>query len=443
MQTAPLPTNPLSRRRFLQLSGLSAAGLLLGCAVNPVTGRQQLMLVSEASEIQMDRQRSPFQFSADYGALQDHALNAYINRTGLAIAKHTQRPNMPYSFRGVNAVYANAYAFPGGSIAVTRGMLIELENEAELAALLGHELGHVNARHTAQQMSKGMLSQLLVSGLSIYAASYGRAYGDLASQIGSLGAGALLASYSRDNERQADALGMEYVVRSGYSPRGMIELLEILKRQARQKGSATELLFATHPMSDERYRTAVERAATRYAGAMGLPLYRQRFMDHTVHLRSQKAGIRILQKAQSEMARQNFSAANALFARALKQLPHDYAGLLMTAKCKLAQTKPARALPYARAAKQVYPQEAQAYFVSGYAELQLKRYAAAYTDFSQNERLLPGNPQTLFYKGYALEGMHRRQAAARAYYRYLQTVHKGKLAAHAYRRLVQWGYLKP
>ncbi len=441
MQTARLPAKPLSRRRFLQLTGLSAANLLLGCAVNPVTGRQQLMLVSEASEIQMDRQRSPFQFSSDYGALQDRALNAYINRTGLAIARHTQRPNMPYSFRGVNAVYANAYAFPGGSIAVTRGMLIELQNEAELAALLGHELGHVNARHTAEQMSKGMLSRLLISGLSIYAGSYG--YGDLASRIGSLGAGALLASYSRDNERQADALGMEYMVRSGYSPRGMIELLEILKRQSSQKPGATDLLFATHPMSDERYRTAVARATTRYAAAMDLPEYRQRFMDHTVHLRSQKAGIRILQKGRSEMARENFSGAEALFARALKQLPHDYAGLLMMAKCKLVQKKPAQALPYARAAKQVYPQEAQAYFVSGYAELQLKRWGAAYADFSQNEKLLPGNPNTAFYKGYALEGMHRRQEAARAYYRYLQTVNEGKLAAYASRRLVQWGYLKP
>ena len=430
----------LSRRRFLQLAGLSAAGTALSCAVNPVTGRQQLMLVSEQEEIQIDRERSPFQFSQDYGPLQDSALNAYINRTGMAIARKTHRPDMPYSFRGVNAVYMNAYAFPGGSIAITRGMLIELQNEAELAAVLGHEIGHVNARHTAQQMSKGMLTQLLVTGATIAAATQG--FGDLAAQLGSLGAGALLASYSRDNEREADALGMEYMVRAGYSPKGMVEMLEILKRKSRKGGNAVNLLFATHPMSDERYRTALQAATTRYAAAMNLPLYRERFMENTRRLRAQKGAIKTLQRAEAEMSRRNFRGATDLFRQALKKAPRDYAGLLMMAKCQLLQKKPGVALPYARAAKKVYPSEAQGYFVSGYAELQLKRYDAAYADFDRNEQLLPGNPNTVFLKGYALEHMHRRKEAAQAYYRYLQQVREGKMARYAYQRLVQWGYLK-
>ena len=122
--------------------------------------------------------------------------------------------------------------------------------------------------------------------------------------------------------------------------------------------------------------------------------------------------------------------------------PRDYAGLVMMAKCQLMQKKPGVALPYARAAKKVYPSEAQGYFVSGYAELQLKRYDAAYADFSRNDQLLPGNPNTAFLKGYALEHMHRRKEAAQAYYRFLQQVKQGKMAQYAYRRLVQWGYLK-
>ncbi|MGD8540943.1 MAG: M48 family metalloprotease, partial [Desulfobacteraceae bacterium] len=134
----------LSRRRFIRLSALAAGGLLTGCAVNPVTGRSQLMLVSEDQEIQLDRQNSPYQFSSDYGVVQDAALNRYIHQTGLKLAARTHRPQMPYSFRCVNATYVNAYAFPGGSIAATRGILLKLQNEAELAALLGHELGHVN-----------------------------------------------------------------------------------------------------------------------------------------------------------------------------------------------------------------------------------------------------------------------------------------------------------
>ena len=216
----------MTRRDFLWLTSLSAAGFVTGCATSPVTGRKQLMLVSEEQEIQIDKQNSPHQFSADYGIMQDKALNDYINQTGKKITPRTHRAHMPYSFHVVNANYVNAYAFPGGSIACTRGILLSLENEAELAALLGHELGHVNARHTAQQMSKGVLVQAIVGGLSALAGAQGAIYGQLASQLGMVGAGALLASYSRDNEREADALGMEYMFRARYNPKGMIGLME-------------------------------------------------------------------------------------------------------------------------------------------------------------------------------------------------------------------------
>ena len=208
--------NTLTRRQFLWLTSVTAAGYLVGCATNPVTGKKQLMLMSEEQEIQIDKQYSPMQFSSDYGLVQDKGLNKYIDKTGQKMAALTHRPKMPYSFRVVNATYVNAYAFPGGSIAATRGILLALDNEAELAALLGHELGHVNARHTAEQMSKGMVTQAVLGGVSILAGTQGAAYGQLASQLGSIGAGALLASYSRDNERQADALGMEYMVKTGY-----------------------------------------------------------------------------------------------------------------------------------------------------------------------------------------------------------------------------------
>ena len=134
---------------------MTSGGVITGCATNPVTGKRQLMIISEDQEIAVDKENSPHQFSTDYGALQDKTLNEYIDRAGKRIAARTHRPDMPYSFRGVNATYINAYAFPGGSIACTRGILLALDNEAELAGLLGHELGHVNARHTGARMSKG------------------------------------------------------------------------------------------------------------------------------------------------------------------------------------------------------------------------------------------------------------------------------------------------
>ena len=271
----------MSRRHFIRVAALSSAGFLAGCATDPVTGRSQLMLVSEEQEIQIDRQNSPHQFSADYGTIQDHALNAYIGSTGKRMAARTHRPNLPYSFRAVNATYVNAYAFPGGSIACTRGMLLALENEAELAGLLGHELGHVNARHTAEQTSKGMLISATVGGLAAYAGSQSQILGSIAQGLAGIGAGALLAKYSRDNEREADALGMEYMVKSGYNPNGMVGLMDILRNMSVQKPAALELMFATHPMSEERYRTVLQASRTKYRTAEKFPVLRTRYMDHT------------------------------------------------------------------------------------------------------------------------------------------------------------------
>ena len=329
----------MTRREFMWLSSMAAAGLFAGCATNPVTGRSQLMLVSEDEEIQIDKQNAPYQFSADYGTAQDQRLNAYIDRTGKNIAAQTHRPHMPFNFHVVNAIYVNAYAFPGGTIACTRGILLSLDNEAELSALLGHELGHVNARHTAEQMSKGMLTQTVVGGLAVAAGTQGAGYGNLASQLGQFGAGALLASYSRDNEREADALGMEYMVRAGYSARGMVGLMDVLRSMGKHKPSAIELMFSTHPMSDERYRTAVETADTKYKSAQSKPMYRERYMDNTAKLRSQKGAIDEMQKGQQEMAANNFSAADVHLRKAIKLAPKDYTALVMMSMSQLVPKK--------------------------------------------------------------------------------------------------------
>ena len=188
----------LTRRDFMKLAALAAVSTAAGCAANPVTGQSQLMLMGEGEEVQVDRVNSPHQFSADYGVTQDAALNAYVSGVGMALARSTHRSHMPYNFNVVNATYVNAYAFPGGSIAITRGILAELDNEAELAGLIGHELGHVNARHTAARMSKSRLLGTLVGGASIIAGAASQTLGNLAGTVGGLGASLLLARYSRE-----------------------------------------------------------------------------------------------------------------------------------------------------------------------------------------------------------------------------------------------------
>ncbi len=433
----------LSRRHFLYFSGLSLAGWMTGCATNPVTGQSQLMLVSEQQEIDLDKRYSPLQISTDYGATQDRQLAAYVEQAGRRMGGLSHRPQMPYTFRAVNANYINAYAFPGGSIAVTRGILLKLGNESELGALLGHELGHVNARHTAQIMSKSMLTNALVGGVASVVGTQSAIGGQLAAQLGMLGSGALLASYSRDNERQADALGMEYLVKSGYGTDGMVNLMEMLNSLSKHKPSASELLFATHPMSDERYRSSVETAERDYRAAKSQPLYRERYMDHTAALRRMRGAVEALQKGEKELADEKYPAAEAYFKSALKEAPNDYTGLLLMAKSRLAQEKYADADPYLTQATQVYPEEAQARYLSGFAKLKQKQFDAAVPQFDAYDRQLPGNPAIQFLRGYAYERMGQRKPAAENYYRYLQAVNEGKNAQYAYQRLVEWGYVKP
>jgi predicted Zn-dependent protease len=436
-------SSAMTRRRFLWLSSLSTAGVITGCAVNPVTGKRQLMLMSEAQEIQLDQMHSPHQFSADYGPSQDSGLNQYLNQLGKTMAALTHRPEMPYSFRAVNATYINAYAFPGGSIAATRGILLAMESEAELAALLGHELGHVNARHTAERMTKGMMLQALVGIGTIAVASANEKYAPYVQGLGSLGAGLLLAHYSREDERQADDLGMLYMTKSNYTPNGMVDLMDLLKSLSRHKPNAIEMMFSTHPMSDERYQTAVNSATTTYASSAEARISKERYMDNIAGLRRIKGAIEAMQEGDKHMAGEKYQTAESQYKRALSIAPRDYAGLVSMAKCQLALEKTREADRYIDRAVQAYPGEAQAHHIGGIANLMGKRYEKAFTRFDRYEQLLPGNPNTIFLKGYSQEGLQHRDLAANEYMRFLKQVNQGEEAQYAYDRLVEWGYVQP
>ena len=433
----------LSRRDFIRCTSLVAAAWMTGCATNPVTGKSELMLVSEQDELAVDRQHSPFQISADYGVVQDRKLRDYVAQTGKRMVPGTHRPQMPYRFEVVNATYVNAYAFPGGTIATTRGILLKLDNEAELASLLGHELGHVNARHTARQMSKAALTQTLVGGASAMAGSQGSGWGDLVGQVGSISAGALLASYSRDNEREADDLGLRYMAGAGYNPDGFEGLMDMLRNLSRHKANAVELLFATHPMSDERYQTAIEAIRTRYPERSGQPLYRERYQDHTADLRRMAGAIEAMQNGEKEMARKRYPAAEKQFLTALEKAPRDYTANVQMAKCQYMQQRFANATRYARDAGQIYPREPQAQLIMGVARINIGQFDQAFDNFETCDRLLPGNPDLLFLRGLAREGAQREEESARFYMAYLKVVQQGPHAQHAYQRLVAWGYLQP
>jgi len=439
----------MTRRDFLHSCTaaavtLAGAGLFQGCAIDPVTGQKQLMLMSRDQEISLDKQHSPFQFSSDYGVTQDKELNRYISGVGKSMLPQVHRPDMPYNFQVVNATYINAYAFPGGSIAVTRGILLELDNEAELASLLGHELGHINARHTAEQQSKGQISSILLAGLSVAAETQGAGLGDWTQKLGGLGQGLFLSKYSRDNEREADALGHQYMTQSGHNSKGFTGLMEMLNEMNTTKTSSTQMLFATHPMSRERLDSARDRDSGIYRGTHSLSLYRERYMDHTANLRSLKKMIAKLQEADKFMAKEQYDQAENALMSALRLKDNDYTAQVMTAKCLLIQKKNQDAAYHAGLAKQLFPLENQGHYISGLSNLALKKPMQAYNDFSASSRLLPGNPQTTFYQGYALDMAGKKQEAAREYAAYIKAINyaSNKYSQYAYKRLKEWNYIE-
>jgi len=434
---AALQRNRITRRQMLWLLGASA---LSGCATSPVGGGSILVGMDEEEEKAIDRKVSPRQFSQDLGAVQDGPVNQYLSGVGQRLDSKSHRPQMPYSYRVLNANYVNAYTFPGGAMGITRGIMVDLDNEAQLAALLGHEIGHVNARHAAQRQGQAMVAAVAATGINIIGSAYG--FGGITDIGTQLGASALLSSYSRDNEREADALGQEYMVRAGYPASGMVDLQQILVSQEKESPGMLQTMFSTHPMSRERRDTARQLAEGKYAASNGRDVGRERFMDNTASLRRVKPTIEACQKGEVAMAGKAYSKAEEQFRTALKTTPRDYAANVLMAKCLSLQDKDAQAMQYAQTATQIYPQEAQAQKLVGVLALGEKDPATAYEHLNHYDRLLPGDAGVAFLKGVSLEGMGRRQEAANQYAAFLKRTQKGEAADYAYSRLRSWGYVK-
>jgi predicted Zn-dependent protease len=436
-----LRSNRPTRRDMLWIFGAAtAASALHGCATSPVTGERILVGMSAEQERAVDAQQSPHQFSQDLGAVQDDAVNRYVGSVAQNLQKQVQRPELPYSVRVLNANYVNAYTFPAGAMGVTRGILAELKDEAELAALLGHEMGHVNARHAAQRQGQALLAQVAVVGLTVAAAD--SQWVPVIGLGAQLGASALLASYSRDNEREADALGQDYMVRAGYPASGMTALHQLLLAEEKSSPGLLQTMFSSHPMSSERVESARRLAQTRYAGSAGASPQRERFMDQTASIRRLQPTIQACQNGELAMGRKALGDAQGQFATALRLTPRDYAANVRMAQCLMAQGQEAQARRYADAARAIYPQEAQAAKLGATLALGLRDPGRAWQELQAYDRLLPGDPGVLFLKGMALEGLGEQRRAAEHYAGYLRVTQQGEAARYSATRLRAMGYLK-
>ncbi|MEL7087126.1 MAG: M48 family metallopeptidase [Planctomycetota bacterium] len=236
-----------------------------GCVTNPATGKSSLSLISEEREIALGAEAEP-QFIQENGGLVDSlAVRNYVTELGLELAAVSERPHLPWTFNVLDSGVINAFALPGGKVFVSRGLVEKMTNEAQLAGVLGHEIGHVTAQHVNSRMSQA----LIVQGVAIGASVAGEVADDDTLRVLGVGAGVgggvYLLKFGRDQESESDELGVRYMTRLGYNPYGQVQVMQIL-REAQGNGGGIEF-FATHPLPQTRIERLQEHIGQNYPAA--------------------------------------------------------------------------------------------------------------------------------------------------------------------------------
>jgi predicted Zn-dependent protease len=256
--------------RALVISLLLSGALLAGCAtvVNPVTGKEERTVMDVQTEI-AEGKKAHQSVIAEYGIYPDPKLQAYVDRIGQRLAAQSHRSELQWTFTVLDSPEINAFALPGGYVYVTRGIMAYMESEADLAGVIGHEIGHVTARHGAQRATRQQTAGLGVLAASVLGAVLG--VGDLASQLSQGVAAGYVANYSREQELQADKLGAEYLVRNNYDPQNMVDVIQVLRSQerfaadqARAEGKTPTQgpdWLASHPSNEQRLEDIRQIAA--------------------------------------------------------------------------------------------------------------------------------------------------------------------------------------
>jgi len=254
-----------SQLLWLMLLMLGLASLA-GCAVNPVSGETEMAFISEEKEIELGK-KNDAEIRKQYGVYADEKLQTYVNSIGQSLAKSSHRPNIKYTFTVLDSPEINAFALPGGYVYITRGILAYINSEAELAAIIGHEIGHVTARHGVQQYSKATATSI---GITIATIMVPELRTDVSQQLLNVLGNAIISGYGREAELEADRLGAEYIARDGYRPSAMIDVIGVLKNQeefererAKRENREPRVyhgVFASHPSADNRLQQVVAQA---------------------------------------------------------------------------------------------------------------------------------------------------------------------------------------
>jgi predicted Zn-dependent protease len=295
-----------------------------------------MALISEKQEILIGKEAFRTATQAQGGAFNaDPELAKYVSEVGMRVAKESARPDLPYEFIIVNDSTPNAWTLPGGKIAINRGLLTELHSEAELAAVLGHEIVHADARHGAKSIERGLLLQGGIVALGI--AVKDNAYNDVLVGGASVAAMLVASKYSRNQELESDRYGMIYMTKAGYNPEAAVSLQEtFLKLSEGKESSWLDGLFASHPPSQERI-TANRTTVLELAGKENLIDGKTEYQGHLAKLISNKEAYDKLEEGQKALARKDYDLANKLADEAILQYDGEALFWLLKGEANLAK----------------------------------------------------------------------------------------------------------
>jgi len=424
--------------------GVAAAGLACaaGCSTNPVTGKSELVLMSEQEEVAAGKQYYAITTQLSEGETPYRDVQNLVTRVGMKMARNSERPNLPWEFNVVDSNEPNAYALPGGKISITRGLISKMNSEDQLASVLGHEEGHVTARHAVVSASR---QQLLGAVLGVGGAvlqSQGTPGAGAIALAGQIGATLLVQKYSRDQERQADELGLKYMTAAGYNPRAFVETMEILLAASKQEPSRFESLFASHPVTSERIATARQRLASGYTEAQSRPENTTEFQRAIAPLRDDAPAFALADEAKELARNRRAREAEQKLARAVSMVPrspilnalwadvlYDLGDYVRSDEISDRANSLSRELYYGR-------------LVNGAANWRLRNLREALEQLTIAERLVPNTLLVAYFSGRTLEDLGDRQGAAQQYVKVAQaTQGQGEYGQYAVTRLREWGLL--
>jgi predicted Zn-dependent protease len=248
-----------------------------GCAINPLTGEEELMLIGEHQDVEIGRQYAPEAEKQMGGRIENERLQNYLNSIGQSLSRVSHRPGLEYHFVAVKDKSINAFTLPGGYIFIAKGMLENLDSEAQLAAILAHEISHVVARDHAAAMSREIGIGIVLAAVTPDKTPEGAMVAaDIARQL-------LGLKYNRDDEEQADLAGLDYMVWAGYNPHGMVETMQMLERQNKLR---TVEFFSTHPAVQNRMQYMTDKIQRKYHDVTGLKIGREDYHGYVLeHLK--------------------------------------------------------------------------------------------------------------------------------------------------------------